>query len=78
MLAGVPDPSVDESLHAVEQISAMIVVTRRHHQGEIRRGIAGRQHYFGLAVRQRCQPNARSRARNSALGIQRKYHTFLY
>ncbi len=70
------DPAAGEGLHAVEQVAAMIIVAGRHNQGKIR--AAGAGHYFGVAVKHRCQPKVRSSARKRNRGIQRKYQTTLY
>ena len=76
MCASLADPAADERLHAGKEIASVVVIACGDYDGEIR--MVGAGHYFGFAVRHRCQPKARSSTRNSARGIQRKYHTILY
>ena len=73
MPARLGQPAIHKNLHAPKQVSSVIIVAGGDHQGKVRFG-----HYFGVAVKHRCQPNMRSTALKSGLGIQRKYQTCLY
>ena len=73
MPARLGQPAVHKDLHAAEKVSAVVIVAGGDHQRKV-----GFGHYFGVAVKHRCQPNMRSRALKSGFGIQRKYQTCLY
>src|SRR5262249_49050758 len=70
------NPSVDKRLKPAKQIAAVVIVSGGDYQGKV--AVSALSPYFGVAVKHKCQPNARSRARKSFFGIQRKYQTLRY